>query len=75
LHKKSNELLSSVLSIFLIISLLFTSTIFSSFNTYSKVLVQPMSPYEYETNNHSYDDDNNNNNNYVPNSYIYLIES
>ncbi|MDF2737666.1 MAG: hypothetical protein K0S93_1523 [Nitrososphaeraceae archaeon] len=34
-----------------------------------------MSPYEYETNNHSYDDDNNNNNNYVPNSYIYLIES
>jgi len=40
--------------------LVFISTIFSSFNTSSKVLAQPMNPYEYATNNHSYDDDNNN---------------
>ena len=46
--------------------LLFTSTIFSSFNTASQqVFAQPMSSYEYEPNN-SYDDDNNN---YVPSSY------
>jgi len=45
--------------------LLFTSTIFSSFNTASQVFAQPMSPYEFENNN-SYDDYDNN---YVPSSY------
>ena len=66
--KKSNKFASSILSIFLIGTLLFTSTILSSFNNTSsssqQVFAQPMSTYEYK--NNSYD---NNNNNYVPNSY------
>jgi hypothetical protein len=47
--------------------LLFTSTILSSFNTSSsqQIFAQPMSHYEYETNNPSYDDENN----YVPSLY------
>jgi YVTN family beta-propeller protein len=51
------------MSVFLIGTLLFTSTIFSSFNISSsqKVFAQPMSPYE--TNN------NYENNDYVPSSY------
>ena len=54
------------MSIFLIGTLLFTSTIFSSFNTVSQqVFAQPTSPYE--TNNNSYDE--NNDHNYVPSSY------
>ena len=70
MHKKSSKLTSPILSIFLLGTLLFTSTIFSSFNISSsqKVFAQP-SPYE--SNNHSYDanNDNNNNNNYVPSSF------
>ena len=52
LHK-SSKLTTPVLSIFCIGTLLFTSTIFSSFNISSsqQVFAQPMSPYEYETNN------------------------
>lgn len=59
--KKSKKFASSVLSIFLIGTLLFTSTIFSSFNTSSsqQVFAQQMNPYEP---NNSYDNDNN----YVP---------
>ncbi len=62
--KKSKKFASSVLSIFLIGTLLFTSTIFSSFNTSSsqQVFAQQMNPYEP---NNSYDNDNN----YVPYSY------
>jgi YVTN family beta-propeller protein len=43
--------------------LLFTSTIFSSFNKASGAFSQPMNTFEYETNN------NFDNNNYVPSSY------
>ena len=72
MHKKnSNKLASSVLSIFLLGTLLFTSTVFSSFNNTSssqQVFAQLTSHYEYETNNYSYDDYYDNN--YVPNSYI-----
>ena len=61
--RKCNKLPSLVLSTFLIGALLFTSTIFSSFNTVSQqVFAQPMNPYEP---NNNYDDDNN----YVPSSY------
>ncbi len=43
----NNKILPSVLSIFLIGTLLFTSTIFSSFNTSSQqVFAQQMNPYE-----------------------------
>ena len=66
--KKDNKFASSILSIFIIGTLLFTSTILSSFNITSsssqQVFAQPTNPYEYK--NNSYDD---NNNNYVPNSY------
>ena len=65
LPKKSNRLTSPILSIFLIGTLLFTSTISSSFNTASQVFAQPMSSYEFENNN-SYNDYNNN---YVTSSY------
>ena len=67
LHK-SSKLTTPVLSIFCIGTLLFTSTIFSSFNISSsqQVFAQPMSPYEYETYNNSYDDYDNN---YVPSFY------
>ena len=65
MHKKSSKLTSPILSIFFIGVLLFTSTIFSSFNTASQVFAQPMSSYEFENNN-SYDDYDNN---YVPSSY------
>jgi hypothetical protein len=65
LHK-DGKLLSPVLSIFLIGTLLFTSTIFSSCNTASQqVFAQSNSPYGYETNNNYNDDDNN----YIPSSY------
>jgi YVTN family beta-propeller protein len=61
------KLTSSILSIFLIGTLLFSSTILSSFNNTSsssqQVFAQSTSPYEYK--NISYE----NNNNYVPNFY------
>ncbi|HEX2407430.1 MAG TPA: hypothetical protein VHJ38_09505, partial [Nitrososphaeraceae archaeon] len=67
--KNGTKLASSILFIFLVATLLFTSTIFSSFNntisSSQQVFAQSMSPYEI--NNNIYD--NNNNNNYVPNSY------
>jgi hypothetical protein len=68
LHKKkSNKFASSILSIFLIGTLLFTSTILSSFNntlsSSQQVFAQPTSTYEYK--NNSYE----NNNNYVPSLY------
>ena len=63
--KNGTKLASSILFIFLVATLLFTSTIFSSFNntisSSQQVFAQPMSSYEFE-NNISYDD----NNNYVP---------
>ena len=62
--RKCYRLSSSILSIFLIGTLLFTSTIFSSFNTNSKVFAQSIDPYPTTTNNNYYD-----NNNYVPSSY------
>ncbi len=66
---KSNKLTTPLLSIFFISTLLFTSTIFSSFNISSshQAFAQPMSPYEYETDNYRYDDYDNSN--YVPSSY------
>jgi YVTN family beta-propeller protein len=62
--RKCYRLSSSILSIFLIGTLLFTSTIFSSFNTNSKVFAQSLDPYQTTTNNNNYD-----NSNYVPSSY------
>jgi YVTN family beta-propeller protein len=63
MHKKSNKFTSSVMSVFLIGTLLFTSTIFSSFNISSSQKVFAQSMGLYETNN-NYD-----NNDYVPSSY------
>ena len=62
MRKESSKLISPIQTLFLVGTLLFTSTIFSSFNTSSQVFAQPMPPYEI---NNSYDD----NNNYVPSSY------
>ena len=63
--KNGTKLASSILSIFLLSSLLFTSTIFSSFNiTSQQTFAQPVNHYKYK--NDSYD---NNDNNYVPSSY------